>query len=238
MPVLNYVGEGVVLGVEEVLVSNPDDLMLHRAYADVLIQRSDPRGRLIETQLRLEDDKRPLEERKTLERRQRKLIKDHGRSWLGDLAVFLLDQRGIPEERQEVGAAYRFEMVRGWLHTVTAPVICPDFLRALACAPQARLLRRLVYENMTPRRLRLAGPGDASCAVIVASGILRRLAGLELCQAGITDAGARTLAECPEVRSLQLLALDGNHLSAAGEEALRAAGVRYTAQDQQPPRGE
>src|SRR5262249_44096707 len=30
MPVLNYVGEGVVLGVEDVLVSNPDDLMLHR----------------------------------------------------------------------------------------------------------------------------------------------------------------------------------------------------------------
>src|SRR5262245_3775376 len=141
--------EGMVQGMEEVLLANPDDLFTHRAYADVLLRHREPalaaRGRFIEAQLKLEEPTRPAEERKTLERRGRKLLKEHGRSWLGALAPYLLDQQGV-----EGKAAYTFSMVRGWLDAVTAPHLDPGFVVALLRAPQARLLRALVIEDAAP----------------------------------------------------------------------------------------
>jgi hypothetical protein len=140
--------DGMVCALEDVLVDNPDDLFSHRSYADVLIHQRDPasaaRGRLIEAQLKLEGAL-PEEERKKLERKARKFLKDHGRSWLGALAPFLLDGQGLPER-----AAYRFDFRRGWLDSVTAPCLDGDFARALAGAPQARLLRRLTIEDPRP----------------------------------------------------------------------------------------
>src|SRR4051794_37149265 len=92
--------EGMVLAIEENLVSSPDDLFTHRAYADLLFRQRDPalaaRGRFIEAQLRLEDPDRSDEERRKLVARQRKMLKDHGRTWLGSLARFLIDQEGVP----------------------------------------------------------------------------------------------------------------------------------------------
>jgi hypothetical protein len=141
--------EGMVEAMEEVLVANPDDLFSLRSYADVLIKHRDPactaRGRLIELQLKLEQGVAVETERKKLERRGKKLIKDNGRAWLGPLAPYLLDQQGL-EGRDE----YAFDFARGWLSRVVAPVLDPAFVRTLAGAPQARLLRELVLEQTTP----------------------------------------------------------------------------------------
>jgi hypothetical protein len=141
--------DGMVEGLEEVLLANPDDLFTHRAYADLLIRHRDPafaaRGRLIEAQLKLEQPGGAEEVRKKLERRNKKLLKDHGRFWLGSLAPYLLDQQGLEDEDE-----YRFELARGWLDTVVAPVLHLDFIKVLARAPQARLLRKLVIESAAP----------------------------------------------------------------------------------------
>lgn len=140
--------EGMREGMEEVLAANPDDLLTHRAYADMLLRHPDPawvaRGRLIETHLRLEQPDWPESERKKLERKGRKLLKDHGPAWLGTLSPYLLDGHGL------ASGAYTFEMARGWLDAITAPALHVDFMRTLAHAPQARLLRRLVVEDMAP----------------------------------------------------------------------------------------
>src|SRR4051812_44050391 len=105
--------DAMLAGLEEVLVASADDVCMHRAYAGTLIQSRDPahaaRGRLIEAQLKLEEPGCPAEQRRKLEARARKFLKDHGRAWLGRLAGWLLDRPG-----------YRFELRRGWLDRVSA----------------------------------------------------------------------------------------------------------------------
>src|SRR5262249_41894334 len=104
----NPARDGMISGMEEVVVQCPDDVIMHRAFASALLQHRDPaasaRGKFIEVQLKLEEPGLPDDQRRKLASRQRKLLKDHGRAWLGELAGWLLDRPG-----------YRFEMKRGWL---------------------------------------------------------------------------------------------------------------------------
>jgi hypothetical protein len=73
--------------------------------------------------------------------------------------------------------------------------------------------------------LRLRSFGDAGVDELVASGMIRRLRGLDLCRCEITDDGAAALAACPDVRALEYLHLDNNYLSPLGVEALARVGV-------------
>jgi hypothetical protein len=143
--------EGMVLGLEEALLENPEDLFTHRAYADLLFRQRVPavaaRGRFIETQLRLEEPGRSEEEKRKLLARQRKLLKEHGRAWLGvRLARFLLDQEGVPPKCK----GYSFELRRGWLTWVQVPILTIEFARILVEAPETRLLRELIVEKVGP----------------------------------------------------------------------------------------
>ena len=61
---------------------------------------------------------------------------------------------------------------------------------------------------------------------LVASGLIGRLEGLDLCRCGITDDGAQALAACPAVRKLKYLYLDNNLLSPVGLDAM-ADGLAY-----------
>jgi uncharacterized protein (TIGR02996 family) len=131
--------------LEEVLVVQPDDLAAHKAYADYLTEQSDPRGEFIAVQLALEDEALPAKERKRLQKRERELLEAHAREWLGALAGSLLDGRypGLCErDLDDQEASFRF--VRGWLDTLEIKHLTVQFARALAQAPEARLLRRLV----------------------------------------------------------------------------------------------
>jgi uncharacterized protein (TIGR02996 family) len=131
--------------LEAALVDNPDDLASHMAYADYLGEQGDPLGDFIRVQLALEDESRPADERKKLRQQERKLLKAHGRDWLGELAPFLLDQK--PKKKREWGdheIEYTFR--RGWLDSLKVSVFSVAFTRALARAPQLRLLRRLEME--------------------------------------------------------------------------------------------
>jgi len=146
----------MLTGLEEVLVTSADDVCMHKAYASALIASCDPvnlaRGRFIEAQLKLEGVGVKPEEKKKLQGRERKLLRDHGRSWLGALASFLLDRPG-----------YRFTMARGWLASVEAPQLEADFIAVLARAPEARLLRRLVILQTEPAGVQALAPlTDAS----------------------------------------------------------------------------
>jgi hypothetical protein len=134
---------GMAEGLEEVLVTSPEDVCLHQAYASALLAQGDPaclaRARFIQTQLKLEETHLSVEERRKLVGRERKLLRDHGRAWLGELAAYLLDRPG-----------YRFTLWRGWLDSVEAPELDAGFIRTLARSPHARLLRRLVIASAAP----------------------------------------------------------------------------------------
>lgn len=126
--------------MEDALVENPDDLAMHRAYADYLVEHGDPRGEFIQVQLMLEDLPHRSERRQPLVRRAGELILEHGRAWLGELAPLLLDQE------DDVRAPFQFG--RGWLEELTVSRLTAEYAEALARAPQIQLLQRLSVERV------------------------------------------------------------------------------------------
>jgi uncharacterized protein (TIGR02996 family) len=135
--------------LEEALAANPDDLASHMAYADWLSEQADKadqaRGELVRVQLALEDEKKPAKERKKLQQQEEKLLKAHARDWLGELAPHLL----APSNKEGAWGepSYSFQFRRGWLDTLEATYFTLEFTRALAHAPEARLLRCLLLNE-------------------------------------------------------------------------------------------
>jgi len=184
MTVLTYSRAGMLGGMEEVLLESPDDTCLHQAYATTLLaQRDDAsmaRARFIQTQLELEG-RVSDEKRKKLVGRERKLLRDHGKTWLGELAPWLLQP------------TYGFTMRRGWLDSVEAPELDAAFVEALARAPIARLLRSLTIAHERPG-------GAAALAVLLDSPLAHTLKTFRLGQAGAGKAPAEALREIVERR--------------------------------------
>jgi len=120
--------------LENAILANPDDLGAHAAYADWLIEQGDPRGEFIQVQLALEDPKVSRLKRLLLKRREKTLLKKHGKNWLGSLAEFLWNKK-----RDE--ALYVFS--RGWLDRIGIAELTGPVSRVLGQAPQARLLGTL-----------------------------------------------------------------------------------------------
>jgi uncharacterized protein (TIGR02996 family) len=123
--------------LEDALAANPDDLAAHMAYADYLQEQGDPRGELISVQLALEDENRPAAERKRLRKRERALVAQHRARFLGRLAPFF---------RPDEDDRYRF--ARGWLDTLDILFLTVHQARALAHAPETRLLRHLIIRDL------------------------------------------------------------------------------------------
>jgi uncharacterized protein (TIGR02996 family) len=145
--------------LEAAIVANPDDLSSHMAYADHLGDLGDPRGEFIRIQLALEDASKPAAERKKLSQQEKKLLGKHGRDWLGELAPFLLDQKKSAEQPwNDLKVTYTF--ARGWLDSLEAVRFTVNFTRALAKAPAARLLRRLVLADEAYEEAGEYAPGD------------------------------------------------------------------------------
>jgi uncharacterized protein (TIGR02996 family) len=145
-PAANPKPANVREALEEALVEAPDDLAAHMAYADYLAEQGDPRGEYVRVQLALEDEQKPAPERQQLQRRESELLQRHGREWLGELATWLLDQKGI--RHGWLGKdAYEYQMWRGWLYRLACGRMSLECARALARAPQARLLRELVIKG-------------------------------------------------------------------------------------------
>jgi len=148
--------------LESAIAADFDDRAAHSAYADFLVEQGDPRGELIQVQLALEDDSRPAAERQRLQKREKQLLKEHEREWLAELAPFLLDddwRSGLWDEESSKGAA-NWQIERGWLAGIDAPVITPHFAQALQAAPIARCLRRLELGRATSPALESADLAD------------------------------------------------------------------------------
>lgn len=182
MTVLTYGRAGMLGGMEEVLLTGPEDVCLHQAYATALLAQGDDsstaRARFIQTQLKLEG-RTTDEERKKLTGRERKLLRDHGKTWLGELAAWLLQP------------TYSFTMRRGWLDAVEAPELDPAFVAALARAPIARLLRSLTIAHERPG-------GAAALSVLLDSPLASTLTTFRLGEAGTGKAPVEALREIVE----------------------------------------
>jgi uncharacterized protein (TIGR02996 family) len=129
---------------ERAIREHPDDLAGYAAYADWLQEQGDTRGEFMQVQLALEDESKPKAERKKLAARETALLQAHEPEWLGDLAPLILDADPIYADVRRM--EHRF--ARGWL----AELLCRDLkvaeARAIARAPEARLITRLTIEDM------------------------------------------------------------------------------------------
>jgi uncharacterized protein (TIGR02996 family) len=137
-----------LLGLEQALVKNPDDLAAHRAHADYLHEQGDPRGDLIQVQLALEKDDLPEAERHLLKTREKRLLQQTEEACLGPELLALRARRIAALD----WCCYQFDhaLRRGWLHSlVLKGVLDATLARTLALAPPTRLLRELIvhYRN-------------------------------------------------------------------------------------------
>jgi uncharacterized protein (TIGR02996 family) len=129
-------------------------------------------------------------------------------SSLRNLTRLYLELVGVGPGDEEQGLVNQYDPIR------------PDELQAFCRSPHLAALRHLA--------LRLPGFGDAGVGELIASGLINRLHGLDLCRCRITDEGAELLARCPAVGRLEYLHLDNNYLSEAGIDALASAGVQVS----------
>jgi uncharacterized protein (TIGR02996 family) len=136
---------------EQALTDDPLSLTTACAYADYLAEQGDPRGEFMQVQLALEDESLPMTQRAALHKQEANLLKKHEKDWLGALASVTVDAEPEPywpggKLSQRPPVAHRF--ARGWLSRLEFHNLTVDQARALARAPQARLLRELVVEQI------------------------------------------------------------------------------------------
>jgi uncharacterized protein (TIGR02996 family) len=136
---------------EQALAADPHDMAGWCAYADYLAEQGDPRGEFMQVQIALEDETRSRAERAALKKQEAKLLKQHEKDWLGPLAAVTVDAEQVPfwdsgKQGQRPPIAHSF--TRGWLSRLEFHNLTVDQARALARAPQARLLRELVVEEI------------------------------------------------------------------------------------------
>jgi uncharacterized protein (TIGR02996 family) len=136
---------------ERALAADPADLAGWCAYADYLAERGEPRGQFMQVQIRLENDALSKKERDALKKDEAKLLKKHEREWLGPLAACTVDAEPVPhwhggKEAKRAPVAHGF--ARGWLNRLDFHDLTVAQARVLAQAPQARLLRELVVEEI------------------------------------------------------------------------------------------
>lgn len=127
---------------EAALRANPHDRAGWCAYADFLVEKGDPRGEFMQTQLALEDESRPKAERNALKKKEAALLKKHEKEWVGDWARNLGESG--PDGGQtdpSGGAAYRVE--RGVVTTVNVGALTVPRARAIVAATDTQFVRNL-----------------------------------------------------------------------------------------------
>lgn len=209
--------------LEKNLIKNPGDLALHREYAAHLRENGDPRAELIELHIDLENQAIARELRIELETRQRQLLDEHGREWLGDLGDFILT-RGTAEHPFELRPGCAIQWWRGWIQGLQLDELNLKLSKVLNHSPQTRFLRRLIMTE----------PVNATCDYLHEWGLLDKIKELDLSFGRIADKGALTLAADRSIRKLESLDLTGNQIAAEGLAAIRKSFPKVQIDDQNP----
>ncbi len=124
--------------MEAALLDDPDDFVLHAAYADLLIEDGDPRGDFIRIQLQLEDATLAANVRKELESQSAAILKQHEREWLGPLYDSVYPEKVLPFWRE-----FQIKWRLGWIDSVQLEVVDEIAIPRLAQNPLAKLLQSI-----------------------------------------------------------------------------------------------
>jgi uncharacterized protein (TIGR02996 family) len=136
--------------LEAALVRSPDDITLHMAYADCLIEAGDARGEYVRLCLAAEEPAGTKKERRLRNEAAERYLHDHQREWIGGLAEFLLSP---DEPRRRIGSRPRvlLEWKRGWVVGVTCYGLRRDLAEALRRLPNPQFLDSLSIDANTYR---------------------------------------------------------------------------------------
>lgn len=230
--------------LEAALVENPDDLVLHAAYSDLLIEEGDPRGEFIRLQLMLGDASLSKEQRDAASRQSGEMLRKYRRVWLTPTPGLTQNlTRGL----QTLGWA------RGWVESCTITQNT-EMLHVIASIPACRLIRSITmnlseeeYSWSDAARLAAAiskfrleslsisdyPAGQLLVESLDKSGMSPRLKTLRLIACVLTDESAQILARLPTISQLNVLNLSENYISPAGFADLRAAGANVSGEASQ-----
>ena len=209
--------------LEKKLLKDPDNLALHNEFADWLDENDPPRGELVRLHLEMEESGLSREKRHELEIRERHLLSEHGREWIGELADFILE-KPTKETSFELKAGWQVFWTRGWVTGLQLDELTMKLNKVLLHAPELRLLRRIV----------LIEPLNATCDYLHEWGLLDKIKELDLSYGRIGDKGALTLAGHKTIRKLESLDLTGNQITAEWIAAIAKAYPRVLIDDQTP----
>ena len=220
--------------LERALVAEPDDLALHGAYADYLIEQGDPRGEYIRLELAIAQKEEFGVRARAQYLAHAKLMTRHRAEWLGALDRVLPVANPGPFGHPDG----RLRLRLGWLDELFMTAPSRELAEAVVACPVGHLLRRLTIETVTrASRRRFV----AALALAPALASLREFAWTERGSPRHLTPLAAVLAAMPRLERLALrtpdiraadlatlpprlreLRLSGSHVGDAGVEALLA----------------
>lgn len=195
--------------LEAALVANPDDVVLHSAYADLLIEQGDPRGEFVRLQLAAEDEALSDDARREVNDQLFDLRLRHEREWLGGLWEHL---QPPPHARSYLGLQERnvsYTWRRGWIDAVSIAVLSAPLVADLAAHPFTRLLGALSVTRNWVHDYGRDSRDQISLQPLLDSGRLATLRQFELGQSerGIVAEGWRVDQAVRAMKRLQSIKL-------------------------------
>lgn len=129
--------------LESALAANPDDVALHSAYADLLLEQGDPRGEYIRLQLAAEDRNQPTAKLREYEQAAFELRQKHEQEWLENLWQFVRRPPSARSVAEPMEPNVVITWKRGWIDGIRIGQLSEELVRAVAANPLTRLLGAL-----------------------------------------------------------------------------------------------
>lgn len=209
---------------EKRILEKPAEVKRHEEFAEFLTSIGDPRGELIEIQIKLEDKRLTLEQQVELNIRERAILKEHGRKWIGKLADFVL-LKSQPGRDFELKTCCKLWWWRGWVYGLQTDELTLKLTQVLLHAPELRFFQKLVIVEAL----------NATCDYLHEWSLLDKIKELDLSYGRISDKGAMVLANDKSLKKLNAVDLAGNQISDEAIEALKKSFPKIGIEDQNIP---
>lgn len=209
---------------EKRIFEKPGETKRHEEYAEFLKQHGDPRGDLIELQIKLEDKRLSREQQVELEIQERAILREHGRKWIGKLADFVL-LKSLPGRDFEFRPMCKLWWWRGWVSGLQTEELTLKLTQVLLHAPEMRFFTKLV----------IIDPLNATCDYLHEWGLLDKIKDLDLSFGRITDKGCMVLANDKSLKKLNSVDVTGNQMGEEAVLALRKSFPKVAADEQHIP---
>lgn len=201
---------------------DPDDDVPRLILGDLLADQGDPRGELIQIEVKLHLREKDRAERQRLNDRRRQLLAANAFRWLGPLADVASHWEFHRGFIQIVARASKLLQGEG-LNTIRCPefdwvdsVHLTDFgVRWMTELAESGLLARITHLNLTLSTL----GNEGARHLLLVPGVCD-LRGLELASTRVGEQGAIRLAASENVANLRYLGLSNNGIGDVGARAL------------------